>query len=230
MNRTDLTKRPEELKISKPDLLAIGIGAAAFAAACAAIAYLFQEEDSIPHDPPPIIIKSGSFIIETNQALTPDQPNKRSYKRVFNGIKGIRVVTYNERVKADTDDDYFYEGENNRWRSNDNLKVSIELERCLSEDNNGVCNSWSSPDVIEILNNTNDLEIKVPTPLQLSKSRRNKKNKRSFKHEDEHNEIIRFTKVTIINTSQGNFEIKKYPLNSSETKSREYVIAFYDGL
>ncbi len=44
MNETDLTKKPEVQRISKPDFLTIGIGAAGFAAACAIIAYFFQED------------------------------------------------------------------------------------------------------------------------------------------------------------------------------------------
>jgi len=224
VNPTDLNNSPEEQKILKPEVLIIGIGAIA----TLTIAYLLKRTGllkrtrSFPYDPPPIIIKSGSFIIETNQVLSPDQPNKPSYKRGFNGIKGIRVVTYNEQIK-DTDDDYFYEEENNRWRRGDNVKVFIELQSCQSE-NNGVCVSWNSPQVVEILNNINDLEIKVP--IRLSKSKKNKKDKRKFKYEDEHNEFIRFTRVTIINTSQGNFVIKNYPFREYQ----EFFIAFYNTL
>lgn len=224
MNQTDVNRNADEQKLLKPEVLIVGIGAAAFG-----IAYLFKKiqlflRASIPPDPPPIIIKSGSFIIETNQALSPDLPNKRSYKRTFNGIKGIRVVTYNERVK-NTDDDYFYEGEDNKWRAGENVKVFIEFERCVSEVN-GICNSWAAPEIVEISNNINDLEIKVPANLRLSKSKRNKKAKRIFKHEDEHDEFIRFTRITIINTNQGNIEIKDYPF----TANQEFFIAFYNTL
>jgi hypothetical protein len=228
MNSTELIERAEE-KFDSKSIAFIGVGVIALGVLITWWKKTLSED--VPESElPPIIIKSGSFIIETTEVLMPDRANERSYKRGFiNGIKGIRVNTYNELTREDSDDDYFYEGKDYRWKSGDNVKVFIELERCVS-DTGGVCNSWLSPGVVEILNNASDLEIKVPDPIRLSKSRRNKKNKRQHKHEDEHDEFIRFTKVTVINTSQGNLEIMKYPKTPSEKKAREYFIAFYNRL
>jgi hypothetical protein len=94
MNQTDLAKSPEAQRIFKPDVLLIGIGAAT----AILIAYLLRlAEDSIPTDPPPIIIKDGSFVIETDEPLSEINGNPNIYKRVgFGEIKGVRVFKTNE--------------------------------------------------------------------------------------------------------------------------------------
>ena len=67
MNSTNLTKSSEEQSAFKPDVLNIAIGAAA----ALVVAYLLKKKKSkpiwkdkniLPIKPPPIIIKSGSFI------------------------------------------------------------------------------------------------------------------------------------------------------------------------
>ena len=94
MNQTDLTKSLEEQRVFKPDVLLIGIGAAA----AILVAFLLRRaEDSLPTDPPPIIIKDGSFVIETDEPLSEQNGNPNVYKRVgFGMIKGVRVFKTNE--------------------------------------------------------------------------------------------------------------------------------------
>lgn len=94
MNQTDLTKSLEEQRVFKPDVLLIGIGAAA----AILVAFLLKRaEDSLPTDPPPIIIKDGSFVIEADEPLSELNGSTNVYKRInFGTIKGVRVFKNNE--------------------------------------------------------------------------------------------------------------------------------------
>ncbi len=221
MNETDLTKNPEVKRISKPDFLTIGIGAAGFAAACAIIAYFYREEAELFTDPPPIIIKSGSFVIETDQDLTPPAPHKNKYSRNgFGKIRGIRVITYNE-IKKYSDVDDFVEGTD--WSASEGVQVNINLQYCQTEQN-GECVSWIDGPQINALDNNNNFELLTPN-FRLSTDKGKKHTKRKARREDDEARTLRFGSVKIIKKSDGT-EIKSY----DEKDGQEFIIGFYNEL
>jgi hypothetical protein len=219
MNETDLTKNPEVKRISKPDFLTIGIGAAGFAAACAIIAYFYREEAELFTDPPPIIIKSGSFVIESDQDLTPPAPHKNKYNRNgFGKIRGIRVITYNE-IKKYSDVDDFVEGTD--WSASEGVQVNINLQYCQTEQN-GVCVSWIDGPQINVLDINNNFELLTPN-FKLSSDKGKKHTKRKARREDDEPKPLRFGSVEIIRKSD-EAEIKFY----EEKDGQEFIIGFYN--
>jgi len=226
MNPTNLTKSSEEQREFEPDILNIGIGVVAGFA----IAYLLKKKRSIPLwkdktilpiKPPPIIIKSGSFIFETDEKLIPNTANMPNYTRNFgnDGIKGIRVTFYSEQIGG-AYDRFFSEGED--WAGGESIEVIIEIQLCIPVD--GICTSWNNipSKKIKILVEGN--VFKIETEIPISASKRNKKNYRQFKHEDEYNnEFSRFKRVIINNKSTGE-KIEDY----DRRDDREFIIGFYN--
>lgn len=223
MNQTDLTKQgQEEQRVFKPNLSTIGKIGVAIAATSAAIAYFLRmAEESIPHDPPPIIIKSGSFVIETDQDLKPAAPHQPRYRReTFGSIRGIRVIIYNEIRKYSDVDDFV---ENTDWSAAEGVQVNINLQYCQAATPNGECESWIQGPQINILDNTNNFEL--ITPIKLSTSKGKKHSKRKANREDEETRISRFGSIDIIKKSNGK-KIKSY----EEKEGQEYIIGFYNYL
>jgi len=168
-------------------------------------------------------------VIETNKELNPNQANQPSYTRniEYNGITAVRVTTYNEYLEGSDDDDFFV-GENSSWNNGEKVEINIEIQLC--EPVNGICNSWDTIPSKRIKISFEGNIFKMETQIPISRSKKNKKNKRQFKHEDEYNnEIIRFKSVSITNKTTGNV-IKNYPEDEDEDEryTREYIIAFYD--
>jgi len=174
-----------------------------------------EEPDMLP----PIIIKSGSFTIETDVPLKPDSPEQPAYRREgFGKIKGIRVVRYKQRKKKSEADD-FYEASD--WKSSKGVQVNINLQYCQQEQN-GDCVFWSAGPTINIFNSNDDFE--VTTPIKLSASKVKNHPKRKAKREDEGvAQIFRFGSVEIRERIGGSL-IKQYPVEDGW----EYVIAFYN--
>jgi len=197
-----------------------------FALLAGYLLYLANQELDLSTDPPPIIIKSGSFIIESEKILQPDSADQRNYKNLqFNAIKGIRVITYSENARIPIVDKKFFEGKDSTWEKGDSVQVNIYIQSCQQMDLSGLCTSWSSLRKVEVFNANSSLEINVPSELHLSKSKKNKKNKRQYKNEDENTEIIRFYLVEIINKTK-NSRIDFF--NAQE--GQEFYIGFYNAL
>jgi len=216
MNSTDSTKKPEEPKAFKPNILIMGVGAAA----TFATAYLLRKKSMLPPKPPPIIIKSGSFVIETDQDLKPAAPHQSRYIReTFGKIRGIRVTTYSEIEKPSDVDDF---EENIDWSPSEGVQVNINLQYYQAGQNSGY-ESWIQGPQIKIFDIDNNFEL--ITPIKLSSNKGKKHKERRAKREDEENQILRFGSVEIVKKSSGK-RIKNY----SEKDGREYIIAFYNGL
>jgi hypothetical protein len=116
MNRNEFDYITEDDGISRRDLLAIGLGAAAGAA----LTSLRNNHRSLPSDPPPIIIKSGSFNIEADTSLNETNGSPFFYRRVgFGDIKGVRVLRTNE-IDGSTDSDVF--------EDRNGIEVDIKLQ------------------------------------------------------------------------------------------------------
>jgi hypothetical protein len=185
------------------------------------IKQLFSEEEEGPDKLPPIIIKSGSLVIETDVPLKPDSPGQPAYRREsFGKIRGIRVVRYKEKKKKSEADDFY---ETSDWNSTKDVQVNINLQYCQQEQN-GDCVSWSAGPTINIFNSNNDFE--VTTPIKLSASKPKNHPKRKAKREDEGvAQAFRFGSVEIRERIGGSL-IKQYPVEDGW----EYIIAFYNEL
>ena len=232
MNSAELNEQLEKSKRFKRNLI-IGSTIALIGTVIGTLSYLFLVEDkALPEDLPPIIIKSGSFIFETDTELIPNIDGQPIYTRTFNnvGIKGIRVTTL-KKQKKESDDDYFYEGKH--WDSGQRVEVNIKILLCeVATDN--VCVRWSqNPQIIRIYdtddpNNQIDQEkgFNMSTSIPISKSEiKPKTEKRAFKNEDMLSVYSRFGEVNIINVTTGE------PIKSYDSKDyQEYIIAFYDKL
>jgi hypothetical protein len=211
MDSKNFTTHSEKQMISAPVLIIGGIAAAWL------LPRLFGAKRSLPSKPPPIIVKSGSFTIETDQPLHPPGKNRPQYRRRnFRGIKGIRVIWYNEIVKNDRGADDFEE--NKDWSDRDDVQVKIDLLYC--DPTTGGCNPGP-----QVILGDDGLDVLLETPIKLSDSRGKKHRKRKAVREDEQAEIVIFGAVEIVNKSNGN-RIKFYP----ETEGREYIIGIYDEL
>lgn len=222
MDNTYLSVSSEDKIKIKVILLIVGV-IAAFALLSGYLLYAGSED--LPTDPPPIIIKSGSFIMESENVFQPDAANQRSYKNPqFNAIKGIRVISYSENAQNQTIDKKFFEGKDSSWQKGDVVQVNVYIQTCLPNAS-GLCTTWSGLKKVEVYNAGSDLSVNVPDELHLSKARKNKKNKRQHKNEDENVETIRFYMVEIINKTQN---IQIAALFAQE--GQEYYIGFYNTL
>ncbi len=212
MNSTNYDEPSEKQLISAPVLIIGGIAAALL------LPRLFGRKRSLPSKPPPIIVKSGSFVIESDIAL---QPQPAGYKRPhFGSIKGLRVIWYNEIIKNDVDDDYFAEDEQD-WGRGDDVEVSIGLLYCTPHPSTGDCETWRPGPNAVIRSSGN--ELLLDTTVKLSGSKGKKHRRRKAVREDDQPEIIRFGAIKIYNKTRGR-EIKSYP----QTSGREYLIGVYD--
>lgn len=184
-----------------------------------------KDKDVEADTEPPIIIKSGSFNIETDVPLKPNSAGLPAYRREgFGKITGIRVVRYKERKKKSEADDFF---ETSDWNSANGVQVNINLQNC-QQDQNGNCVSWNPGPTITISNSNNDFQ--VTTPIKLSASKLKNHPKRKAKREDEEvTQIFRFGSVEIREGISGDL-IKLYPFENDDKNAWEYIIAFYNAL
>jgi hypothetical protein len=171
----------------------------------------------LPDRPPPIVIKSGSFIIESDVKLKPESGGQPRYRREnFEKIRGLRIYTYNEKKKKSVADDF---EERKDWKPSENVQVNIVLEYCERVEM-GNCVSWTAGPTIVAADNNSHFDI--TTPIRLSADKENNHPKRRAKREDEETRAFRFRRVEII---AGGEAIKSY-----EEDGQEYVIAFYNSL
>lgn len=210
MNTTDLTKSPEEQKAFKPeDVLIIGIGVvAAFA-----IAYLLKKiKATIPHRPPPIIIKSGSFTIETDELLVNLPANPNDYKRTgFGEIKGVRVFKTNEVTDPEKPSEF---------EDATGITVDIRLQRHSSL--TGWVNIVPPVTIRAVTNGSNPKDFVLTIGQKLSKEGRPKP-ERKDRWEDDDTEILRFGQIVVRRNSGGGETF-------DNLHGDDYLIAFYNEL
>jgi hypothetical protein len=156
-------------------------------------------------DPPPIIIKSGSLTIESDQPLTPPESRQRRYFRNGLGrIRKIRVSHSPENPGPDVTKDF---DEGTDWNANEKIQLSIDLQ------NNRV---------FSVVQNSNSPNLEFSTPINLSASRSTSHPTRPEERKDEEQSSFNFGLVLI--TKGGNDdEVARFePVNG-----REYTIGIY---
>lgn len=207
MDQTQLTKNPEDQGILKSKLIFLGIGALVGFA----VAYLIRLLRAIPPDPPPIVIKSGSFILETNRDFT-EAPvsGENEYKTTkFNTIKAIRV----KRIKGSNQTEV-YESE-----VSDKLEISIKLEE---KDFGG--NNWTNLGTVKCklhdVGNQKEFKFKIKKKL----------NKTTFtpspfteRWEDDGTKEIKFAEVKIDKKNSP-------PITLEYEEGDKFEIGFFDYL
>jgi hypothetical protein len=174
-----------------------------------------DEEDFSGNEFPPIIIKSGSFAIETdndnNGLQLTSNSNPFVYKKMNSApITGVRVFRYNE-INGDKDSDTF----------NDlvGFQVDIWLEYF---ENNGWTNITSQPQISIDVNNQ-DFVLKLRFTNRLKDKKEKKHPIRKAKYEDNEPKIFRFGKVEILKKS--NNSIKPY-----NDEGDDYIIGLYNSV
>ncbi len=217
--RFELEKPTERNELSK-SIVGISLLALTSFVVVKTLQYLFRAEE-LDGELPPIIIKSGSFAIETEEALTPALAGESAYRKVgFKKIKGIKVTYYKEKKKKPSADDFI---ESVDWDDAKGVQVNIDLQFC-EQAHNGDCQLWStglSLSRFSVFNDNDDFVL--TTPIRLSTSKIKYHPKRNAKREDEHNQTFRFGKVEIRERVGGKL-IKQYLAEDSQ----EYIIAFYN--
>lgn len=199
MNSKDLTESLIEKKTFKRNLLIAGIISAAFSA----IVYLFKRLSGIPPKPPPIIIKSGIFVIETDGTLdeTPDGISvgttavTKVYKRkCFGEIKGVRVIIINEASgQADSHD----------YEDKRGVEVDIRLQKST------LPNVWQDVEPLVTIRTMNNAKNPKDFVLEIGK----KLSKKGFpslprkqRWEDDGTENLRFGRIVVRENDGGGDE------------------------
>lgn len=151
-------------------------------------------------DPPPIFIKSGSFVVESSGdfAPQPDDASYRQIKRDFGKTLSIVVHKYNERGKPSPNPPapayYGYKEFPNRGAFN----IKIWLQKIKAD------GTWelpaANPDVI-INNDANALHFNLKYKKgffgkQLKKSPKKPK-KRNHRYEDQEDDAFRFQRIEL---------------------------------
>lgn len=207
MNSTRLTLRSQEQ--IKPESVLFTIGGFAILTGLA-LSLLKKPKFEIT-DPPPIFIKSGSFVIESDVDLNESSgASPYHYKRInFGQILGVRVFKYNEIYGvSQIPEEIDYEA------GSSGLTVRIWLQRLV---NNQWSNIASTPEIVA-RNTGNDFDLELRFAKKLDK-RPKKHSLRKAKYEDKEDDIFRFGQIQVdsftpITTGNGD----------------EYTIGFYNDI
>jgi hypothetical protein len=169
--------------------------------------------EAVPGDLPPIIIKSGSFTIESDEALTETGGGPYNYKRSgFKLIQAVRVVKINEHTGA-TQTFPFVD------------PLGIELDIWLQD---YVSGSWQplnaqSP-MAKIVNETVQGSTNFVLKIAKKLDKKGKpKPKRKDKREDKGNDVFRFGNVVI--RGKGT---EPPPIIPPTVEGDEYIIGLYN--
>lgn len=183
MNSIESTKNVNvEERIDSTSLFFI-FGAAA--ALTGLVYYLLKrEEKAIPTDPPPIVIKTGSFIIDSVDGFrdagdisgNPKRKKVNKYKGNFGAIRSVLINIINEK-SLDTSPPERPWGD--FFNHSQGLNIEIWFQKLISENPD----VWDSGDVTgfpDVVNRrTTHLELELPD--NLNKSNQNKHPKRKNK-------------------------------------------------
>ncbi len=177
MNTTDLIERAED-QIDSKSVAAIGIGVIALGVL---ITWLVKRiKDVEEGELPPIIIKSGSFIIDSVDGFrdagditgNPKRKKLNQYKGSFGVIKSVLVNQINEKSLISTPFGY-------RYRDSRGVIIQLWFQKLISVNPE----IWDPADI----GGVPDVENRLSTPLvlelpdDLTKSNQNKHNKRKNK-------------------------------------------------
>jgi hypothetical protein len=228
MTRSDSTKLPQENSISRRELFTFGIGATVFMPD----AFLWKNASLRLLNPPPIIIKSGSFIIDSIDGfkdagnVTGNAKRKKfnQYKGSFVLIRSVFVNQINEitpgTATSKRPEGYFHQDARG-------LIIQIWFQKLLSEN----LEVWDPNDITGLA----DVENRPVSPLtlelpdDLSKSNSNKHHKRKNKDRLDFKKdaggkdrYFRIGRIQIIDPD------KKVLSNITSIDGDEYLISLWD--
>lgn len=198
MNSKELIAGVENGIKSKSTLLFTAAGALLAGLAL----YMFKDESEEPveTDPPPIIIKSGSFIVEAREVLnesggTGGKPFVYKSSTGFN-LKWARILVYNEITGNIRPFEFF-----------ENPTVSIWFKPLSIP--------GAVPDVV-IRQNGSDFELSIKTKKKLKFKTSSHSSRKNKYEDDEHPDTINFSRVEINGS--------RY----DSTKGDQFVIGFFE--
>lgn len=167
---------------------------------------------AVPSDLPPIIIKSGSFIIESDEPLTESGSGTYNYRRSgFKLIQAVRVIKINEHSGVTETFPFADAG---------GIELDIRLQHYVS----GSWQPLAQSSLVQIKNetvagNTNFL-LTIPKDLD----RKGKpKPRRKEKREDSGNDVFRFGSIVI----RGKGTVPP-PVIPPTIEGDEYIIGLYN--
>ncbi len=214
MNQINLNKSSDEKSIFKRKVLIFGI----FSVAVGVITYVLNRIRAIPYDPPPIIIKSGIFIIETDETVTESTDGTLNetvagpnfYKRRgFGKIKGVRVLKIDAEQNTDPDN----------FEDRNGVEVDIRLQK-------RTIHGWVDIDPLVTIRtedngaNPKDFVLKIGKKL---KKRGFPDYPREHRWEDDGTENLRFGKVVVRENDGGGDTF-------DSQEGDHYHISFYNKL
>ncbi len=167
---------------------------------------------AVPGELPPIIIKSGSFTIESDEELKESGNGPYLYKRMaFDLIKAVRVIKVNEHTGATQPFPFVDES---------GIEIDILLQHFVS-------GNWqplpqSSPAQIKNEPAGKSSNFVLSIGKELGKKGKSKP-KRKEKREDKGNDVFRFGSITV--RELGN---KKTTAIPPTVEGDEYVIGLYN--
>ena len=165
-----------------------------------------------PSDLPPIIIKSGSFIIESDMPLTESGSGTYNYKRSgFKLIQSVRIIKFNEHNGTTYTFPFADPG---------GIELDIRLQHYVSE----IWQPIAQSPLAQIKNET--VQGSTNFVLSISKELDKKgkpKPKRREKREDKGNDIFRFGSIVI----RGKGTVPP-PVIPQTDDGDEYVIGLYN--
>ncbi|MBA4182409.1 MAG: hypothetical protein H0X49_00125 [Acidobacteria bacterium] len=179
----------------------------------------FNEKIIIIRDPPPIIIKTGSFVIETKEILINDE-NSNIYKiEGFGEIKTVRVISIDEITGEPTSDDF------NAYR----VEIDVTLQKYINND-------WvdTTPLVtiraVDDANNSKDFVLEIAEKLEEKGVSTNPERKYRWENISNNNdERLRIGKVVVREYKLANGTVIGKNPTPYETKG-DYQIWFYSNL
>ena len=205
MNSTELPEGTEEKFDSKS--IAV-IGAAVVGLGVLITKWITRKKMLLDTELPPIIIKDGSFIIESDEDLYQPPHSSNTYnRRDFGEIKGVRVFTINEKTGRAKSDPY---------NDNNGVEVDIRLQRQIS----GVWQDIPGLVTVRTVNNAGNQKDFVLTIGKKLGKKGNPKHGRKDRRGDDDSETIRFRQIVVREKDGGGGTC-----NANEGDN--FLIAFY---
>ncbi|HEX8289777.1 MAG TPA: hypothetical protein VF556_17480 [Pyrinomonadaceae bacterium] len=168
--------------------------------------------EEVPSDLPPIIIKSGSFTIESDESLTETGSGTYNYKRMgFKLIQAVRVIKINENTGV-TETFTFVDA--------NGIEVDIRLQHYISGNWQPLAQSSLAQIKNEPVQGSSNFVLSIPKDLD---KKGKPKPKRKEKREDKGNDVFRFGSVVI----RGKGTVPP-PTIPPTVDGDEYIIGLYN--
>ena len=168
--------------------------------------------EAVPSDLPPIIIKSGSFIIESDMPLAESGSGTYNYKRVgFKLIQAVRVIKFNEQNGIT---------ETYSFVDLNGIELDIRLQHYVSDNWQPITQSSLAQIKTETVQGSTNFVLSIPKELD---KKGKPKPKRREKREDKGNDVFRFGSIVI----RGKGTVPP-PVIPQTDDGDEYVIGLYN--